>query len=44
MRFKAALNGSPFSLRFPGVFVSTFDYVLPDAGAEGFYLPVRNDV
>ncbi|MFH1027745.1 MAG: DUF1566 domain-containing protein, partial [Pseudomonadota bacterium] len=26
------------------VFVSTFDYALPESGAEGFYLPVRNDV
>lgn len=26
------------------VFVSTFDYTLPEAGAEGFYLPVKNDV
>jgi hypothetical protein len=26
------------------VFVSTFNYTLPEAGAEGFYLPVRNDV
>jgi hypothetical protein len=26
------------------VFLSTFDYALPESGAEGFYLPVRNDV
>lgn len=26
------------------VFLSTFDYALPEAGAEGFYLPVKNDV
>jgi hypothetical protein len=26
------------------VYLSTFDYALPEAGAEGFYLPVRNDV
>lgn len=26
------------------VFLTTFDYALPEAGAEGFYLPERNDV
>jgi PKD repeat protein len=26
------------------VFLSTFDYALPESGAQGFYLPVRNDV
>ena len=26
------------------VFLSTFDYALPESGAEGFYLTVKNDV
>lgn len=26
------------------VFLSTFDYTLPEAGAEGFYLPIKNDI
>ena len=25
------------------VFLSTFDYTMPEAGAQGFYLPVKND-
>jgi Protein of unknown function (DUF1566)/Putative Ig domain/Carboxypeptidase regulatory-like domain/Glucodextranase, domain B/Purple acid Phosphatase, N-terminal domain len=25
------------------IFLSTFDYALPEAGAQGFYLPVKND-
>jgi hypothetical protein len=25
------------------VFLSTFDYAMPEAGAQGFYLPVKND-
>jgi len=26
------------------VFLSTFDYTLPEAGAEGFYLSIKNDI
>ncbi len=26
------------------VMLSTFDYAMPEAGAQGFYLPVKNDV